>query len=177
MRAPAAAIHALVIQSSSPSLLIHTRKWKHDLSMQERSNHQPANFLVETEFQTGKAPAPSRRLRSTSLSIFNAIIEVIPHPPLSFPAPFFANIKTSNKKSMAWALVTPASRGVGFHLTRLLLQTTNLPIIATARKDAQGVRQRILEDLSDIDSDRLTVLELDVTSTSPFPNSQKSNFN
>lgn len=63
---------------------------------------------------------------------------------------------------MAWSFVSPASKGIGFHLTRHLLQTTKLPVIATARKDVSGVKKSILEDLK-VDSDRLTVLEVDVT--------------
>jgi hypothetical protein len=64
---------------------------------------------------------------------------------------------------MAWSFVSPASRGIGFHLTRHLLQTTKIPVVATARKDVQGVKKSILEDLPDIDFERLTVLEVDVT--------------
>ena len=64
---------------------------------------------------------------------------------------------------MAWSFVAPSSRGIGFHLTRHLLQTTNIPVIATSRKDVSGVKKSILQDL-DVDNDRLTVLEVDVTS-------------
>jgi NAD(P)-dependent dehydrogenase (short-subunit alcohol dehydrogenase family) len=64
---------------------------------------------------------------------------------------------------MAWALVTPASRGIGFHLTRYLLQNTTIPVVATARKDTKAVRRSILEDLKDVEADRLTILQLDVT--------------
>ncbi len=64
---------------------------------------------------------------------------------------------------MAWCMVTPASRGIGFALTRHLLSTTNVPVLATARKDTSGVKSNILDGLKDVDSDRLTVLELDVT--------------
>jgi NAD(P)-dependent dehydrogenase (short-subunit alcohol dehydrogenase family) len=64
---------------------------------------------------------------------------------------------------MAWSLVCPASRGIGFHLTRHLLQTTKIPVVATARKDVTGVKKSILEDLKDVESDRLTVLEVDIT--------------
>ncbi|KAL2069146.1 hypothetical protein VTL71DRAFT_15484 [Oculimacula yallundae] len=67
---------------------------------------------------------------------------------------------------MAWSLVCPASRGIGFQLTRHLLQTTKIPVIATARKDVTGVKKSILEDLPDVDPDRLNVLELDVTNES-----------
>jgi NAD(P)-dependent dehydrogenase (short-subunit alcohol dehydrogenase family) len=64
---------------------------------------------------------------------------------------------------MAWSLVCPASRGIGFHLTRHLLQTTKIPVVATARKDVTRVKKSILEDLKDVESDRLTVLKVDVT--------------
>lgn len=64
---------------------------------------------------------------------------------------------------MAWSFVSPASRGIGFHLTRQLLQTTKIPIVATARKDVDGVKKSILQDLPYVDPDRLTVLEVDVT--------------
>lgn len=64
---------------------------------------------------------------------------------------------------MAWSLVCPASRGIGFQLTRRLLETTHLPVVATARSDASKVKKSILEDLTDVDEKRLTVLELDVT--------------
>lgn len=69
---------------------------------------------------------------------------------------------------MAWSLVCPANRGIGFHLTRHLLQTTNIPVVATTRKDIEGVKRSILDDLPDVDRDRLTVLELDVTGRSPY---------
>ncbi|MCJ1434229.1 hypothetical protein MMC27_003596 [Xylographa pallens] len=61
-----------------------------------------------------------------------------------------------------WILTSPASRGIGFHLTRHLLRTTPLPIIATARTDLEGARVRILDGL-DVDPTRLEVLQLDVT--------------
>ena len=67
---------------------------------------------------------------------------------------------------MAWSLVCPSSRGIGFQLTRHLLQTTKIPVIATARKDVTGVKKSILADLPDVDPERLNVLEVDVTSTS-----------
>ena len=66
---------------------------------------------------------------------------------------------------MAWSLVCPANRGIGFHLTRHLLQRTNIPVVATTRKDKDGVKRDILEDLKDVNEKRLTVLEVDVTGT------------
>ncbi|CAG8950237.1 hypothetical protein HYFRA_00008475 [Hymenoscyphus fraxineus] len=65
-----------------------------------------------------------------------------------------------------FSLVTPASRGIGFHLTRHLLRTTSLPVVATARKNMEHVRKGLLKDMNDIDPERLTVLELDVTDES-----------
>ncbi len=67
---------------------------------------------------------------------------------------------------MAWSFVCPANRGIGFALTRHLLQTTQIPVVATARKDVNGVKKSILSDLPDVGSDRLTVLEVDVTGIS-----------
>lgn len=69
--------------------------------------------------------------------------------------------------ALPWILTTPASRGIGFELTRRLLQISDLPIVATARKDLQGTKERILDGL-DVDQTRLEVLELDVTSNSNF---------
>ncbi|KAL8824645.1 MAG: hypothetical protein Q9170_008091, partial [Blastenia crenularia] len=62
-------------------------------------------------------------------------------------------------------LTTPASRGIGLLLARRLLNTTDLPIVATARKNIDDTRGKILEGL-DVDPNRLTVLELDVTDES-----------
>ena len=60
-----------------------------------------------------------------------------------------------------WLFVSPASRGIGLQLTKRLLKTTDLPVIATARKDKEGVRGQILDGL-DVDTERLEVLSLDV---------------
>ncbi|SMY23746.1 unnamed protein product [Zymoseptoria tritici ST99CH_1A5] len=60
-----------------------------------------------------------------------------------------------------WALVTPASRGIGLELARRLLQTTTVPIVATARKDLDQTRENVLAGLKDVKEDRLHVLELD----------------
>ncbi|RKF81648.1 putative oxidoreductase [Golovinomyces cichoracearum] len=67
---------------------------------------------------------------------------------------------------MAWALVCPASRGIGFHLTRHLLQHSNLPVVATARKDATLVKKSLLSGLENVDENRLKVVTLDVTDES-----------
>lgn len=64
-----------------------------------------------------------------------------------------------------WSLVSPASRGIGFALARRILQTTNAPLVATARKDLAGTKQKLLEGL-DVDTERLTMLDLDVLGTS-----------
>ena len=61
-----------------------------------------------------------------------------------------------------WVLASPASRGIGLQIARQLLRTTQLPVVATARNDAEATRSRILEGM-DADSERLTVLKLDVT--------------
>jgi NAD(P)-dependent dehydrogenase (short-subunit alcohol dehydrogenase family) len=61
-----------------------------------------------------------------------------------------------------WALVSPASRGIGLELARRLLQTTKVPIVATARKDSDQTRENILQGLDGISEDRLHVLKVDV---------------
>lgn len=61
-----------------------------------------------------------------------------------------------------WALVSPASRGIGLELARRLLQTTNVPIVATARKDLDQTRENILHGLDGVREDRLHVLKIDV---------------
>ena len=65
-----------------------------------------------------------------------------------------------------WALISPASRGIGLELARCLLKTTDLHIVATARNDVQGARSCLLEGI-DIDDGRLEVLQVDVTGTFP----------
>lgn len=60
-------------------------------------------------------------------------------------------------------LTTPASRGIGFALTRHLLKTTKVPIVATARRDTEELKERLLDGLDGVgDGERLKVLELDV---------------
>ncbi|MCJ1311245.1 hypothetical protein MMC25_004916 [Agyrium rufum] len=61
-----------------------------------------------------------------------------------------------------WIFTSPASRGIGLELTRKLLSTTKLPVVATARSDVDGTKSRILQGL-DVDDKRLQVLQLDVT--------------
>ena len=61
-----------------------------------------------------------------------------------------------------WALVTPASRGIGLELARRLLQTTNVPVVATARKDLDQTKENVLSGLKDVKEDRLSVLQVDV---------------
>lgn len=61
-----------------------------------------------------------------------------------------------------WALVSPASRGIGLELARRLLQTTKVPIVATARKDLDQTRENVLRGLDDVDEGRLQVLKVDV---------------
>lgn len=80
----------------------------------------------------------------------------------------------------AWALVTPASRGIGLELARRLLRTTNLPVVATTRGSTDEATEAILarksgEDAVDdavmdaeADGGRLTVLRLEVTGKSIF---------
>lgn len=59
---------------------------------------------------------------------------------------------------MAWILVTPASRGIGYAITRHLLTTTpsSVPIVATTRaSDPKSTKDSLLSDLNlDYDSSK-----------------------
>ncbi|KAG9769822.1 NAD(P)-binding protein, partial [Aureobasidium melanogenum] len=69
---------------------------------------------------------------------------------------------------MAWTLVTPSSRGIGFALTRQLLKTLppSIPIVATTRSDVGGTKDRLVSglQLSEGQVSRLDVQECDVLS-------------
>jgi NAD(P)-dependent dehydrogenase (short-subunit alcohol dehydrogenase family) len=62
---------------------------------------------------------------------------------------------------LPWSLVSPASRGIGFALAKRVLQTTNAPVVVTARKDLDKTREELLTGLG-IDESRLKVLKLDM---------------
>ncbi|KAK8227913.1 hypothetical protein BKA81DRAFT_384207 [Phyllosticta paracitricarpa] len=49
--------------------------------------------------------------------------------------------------SQPWALVSPASRGIGRALARHVLRTTRAPVVATARGDLERAQDEILEGL------------------------------
>ncbi|KAI9817501.1 MAG: hypothetical protein M1827_001111 [Pycnora praestabilis] len=67
-------------------------------------------------------------------------------------------------------LTCPSSRGIGLELTRRLLRTTTLPVIATARTDLEGLREKILGGLDEEGfrerGERLEVRRVDVTDES-----------
>jgi len=84
------------------------------------------------------------------------------HHPISLTSKDHETSLNINHNHMAWALVTPASRGIGFALTRHILTHTNIPVIATARKDLGSVKKSLLSGL-DVSESRLHVLPLDVT--------------
>jgi NAD(P)-dependent dehydrogenase (short-subunit alcohol dehydrogenase family) len=64
-----------------------------------------------------------------------------------------------------WSLISPASRGIGFALAKRVLQTTNAPVVVTARKDLDKTKEELLAGLR-VDESRLRVLKLDVLGTS-----------
>ncbi|KAL8662869.1 MAG: hypothetical protein Q9168_008193, partial [Polycauliona sp. 1 TL-2023] len=72
-----------------------------------------------------------------------------------------------------WLLATPATRGIGLQLARRLLNTTDLPVVATARKDLEGAKTQILHGL-DVDPSRLSVLKLDVTDEADNPKDEST---
>ncbi|KAJ5794285.1 Short-chain dehydrogenase/reductase SDR [Penicillium paradoxum] len=67
-----------------------------------------------------------------------------------------------------FALVTPASRGLGFAFTQQLLTRTDLPVIATARKNCDELQERLLSsnDMPKNAEKRLRILQVDVTDES-----------
>ena len=65
---------------------------------------------------------------------------------------------------MAWTLVTPSSRGIGLSFVQQLLKTTTVPVVATARSDIEGTRERILEGVDSKHHSRLDVQNCDVES-------------
>ncbi|RAK99721.1 short-chain dehydrogenase/reductase [Aspergillus ibericus CBS 121593] len=65
-----------------------------------------------------------------------------------------------------FALVTPASKGLGFAFAQQLLSHTDLPVLVTARRDGGELRNRLLKETSnesDKAEERLRVFEVDVT--------------
>ncbi|KAJ5587797.1 uncharacterized protein N7459_003562 [Penicillium hispanicum] len=64
-----------------------------------------------------------------------------------------------------FALVTPASRGLGLAFAQQLLVRTQLPVIATARKNCNEVREHLLSSkgMPSNAEERLRILEVDVT--------------
>lgn len=64
-----------------------------------------------------------------------------------------------------WTLISPASRGIGFALAKRVLQTTNTPVVVTARKDLDKTREELLQG-KHVDESRLKVLKLDVLGAS-----------
>lgn len=63
--------------------------------------------------------------------------------------------------SQPWALVSPASRGIGRALARHVLRTTRAPVVATARGDLDRAQHEILEGLESDDArERLSMVEL-----------------
>ncbi|CAG9995859.1 unnamed protein product [Clonostachys byssicola] len=67
--------------------------------------------------------------------------------------------------SLPWAFICPSSRGIGHALTRHLLRSTTLPILATTRGDASATKSSLLADLPGDRqlARRLTVVPCDVT--------------
>jgi NAD(P)-dependent dehydrogenase (short-subunit alcohol dehydrogenase family) len=63
-----------------------------------------------------------------------------------------------------WSLISPASRGIGFALAKRVLQTTNAPVVITARKDLDKTKEELLHG-TNVDESRLRVLKLDVLGT------------
>jgi NAD(P)-dependent dehydrogenase (short-subunit alcohol dehydrogenase family) len=70
---------------------------------------------------------------------------------------------TMGTASHGFALVTPASRGIGFAFAQQLLARTTLPVVATARINCSEVRDRLLStELPSGAEERLRIFEVDV---------------
>ncbi|KAE8152265.1 hypothetical protein BDV25DRAFT_170665 [Aspergillus avenaceus] len=66
-----------------------------------------------------------------------------------------------------FAIVTPASRGIGFALARRLLEHTPLPVIATSRRNPTELHRQLLSGLDKPTTEtRLKVFQADVTDES-----------
>ncbi|OQE37815.1 hypothetical protein PENCOP_c009G03261 [Penicillium coprophilum] len=67
-----------------------------------------------------------------------------------------------------FALVTPASRGLGFAFAQQLLSRTELPVIATARKNCDELQESLLstKGMPKDAKQRLRILQVDVTDES-----------
>ena len=65
--------------------------------------------------------------------------------------------------SPGFCLVTPASRGLGFAFARHLLAHSDLPVVATARRDCDQVQDQLLQGVKNKDRERLRVFQVDVT--------------
>ena len=69
---------------------------------------------------------------------------------------------------MAWTLVTPSSRGIGSAFIRRLLKSTpaSVPVVATARSDIDGTKEKLLSnlDISESQRSRLDIQKCDVLS-------------
>ena len=61
-----------------------------------------------------------------------------------------------------WSLVAPSSRGLGLALTRHVLRSTTIPIVATARGDITKTKHDILNGLDGVAESRLKVLKVDM---------------
>lgn len=70
--------------------------------------------------------------------------------------------------SLPWIFICPSSRGVGYAVTRRLLATTSLPILATTRHDTSATKSALLEGFSNSEdvASRLSIVKCDVTDES-----------
>lgn len=66
--------------------------------------------------------------------------------------------------AQGFALITPASRGIGFSFTQQLLSRTQLPVVATARTNCDELRDKLLSSngLPSNAEKRLKLFQVDV---------------
>lgn len=66
--------------------------------------------------------------------------------------------------AQGFTIITPASRGIGFAFAQQLLSRTQLPVVATARKNCDELRDRLLSSkgLPSNAEKRLKLFQVDV---------------
>lgn len=156
------------------------------LRYRRRGSQIRDQIVIDLQIHPCTYRPPRRRRSSTNIYIHTYIHTYITYctfPPLSKPWPVTtrhypatsqpSEISSSEAhilsraNTMAWSLVTPANRGIGFALARHLLLSTRIPVVATARTDVAAVKKSLLHGLH-VDAERLTVLQMDVTGTGGF---------
>lgn len=121
-----------------------------------KPNLRPPSIPRSRDLHPKSSSAPRKPPHSPSL-------HQTPHNALSSST----TASGTTTRMQPWALVTPSSRGIGLELARRLLRTTKVPVVATARRDLDKVREEVLKGLEVRGGEeRLRVLRVDVLGSS-----------